>query len=169
MHDKNNQEKSSGQLAQTRANLALSASELNHFLQQMRDKSPRDVLGAVSQSGLARAVFQATVGCIVIMIVFTVGPYLWSKSFPAAEKKPVAKAAEQPAAPADTKKAETPAATPGIAPDKGTAASKTDNPKQTVSKDALDKLGLTETKTGSPKVNPLDKSADDLLKDLDKK
>lgn len=167
----NNQENSSGQLAQTKANLTLTAAELNQFLQQMRDKSPREVLGVVSQSGLTRAVFQATIGCIVMMFVFTVGPYLWSKTFPAPEKKPAAKAADQPAATADSKKPETPAAapatTPSAAPDKGTTASKTDKP--TVSKEALDKLGLNETKTGSPKVNPLEKSADDLLKDLDKK
>lgn len=143
------------------------AAEVNEFLQRLKGKNPQEVLGIAAESGLVRAVIQATVGTLVLLVVFTVVPYTLSKQAPAKKAAAPAKVepAEQAAKPANA--APTPAPASPAAPVAAVPGAEPQQPP--VSEKALEKLGTTETKQSSPKVNPLEKSADDLLKDLDKK
>lgn len=135
--------------------------ELNQLLQGMGGTNPHDLLGAGVQVSLAGAMAQATVVALLFLAVFTFGPHLWSTPIGAKGSAPDAARTATP----DTSK--TAPALP-VAPDKGKVT--VESPKQPpVSKDALEKLGVTETKKVDPKVNPLDKAADDLFKELEKK
>ncbi len=138
-------------LKRAREGAFASAAELREFVQNLRGKSPQEVLGAVANSGLAQGVGLATVGTVILMAVFTVGPYLL---YPKVQAKP----AKTEAATSE------PAAISELA-----AAAKTLEKFARPSKDAssnaqqtLEKMGETETKTADPKVNPLD-NLDDLL------
>ena len=134
-------------LHRARENAFASTAELREFVHNLKGKSPQEVLGAVANSGLAQGVGLATVGTIILMAVFTVGPYfLYGKPAPPAPKKEAAAVAEPAAATAQTTEK---AAAPST--DASANAQRT-----------LDKMGESETKTADPKVNPLD-DLDDLL------
>jgi len=143
-----------------------SAADANNFLQRMKGKGPRESLGATAPSRLGVAFIQATLGCIVLMAVLTVGPYLYSKNS-SAEEKPSARAADTgdkvDAAKNDPKAPETPKTTdkPG---DKagGTATADSKKDKGVASKDIVDKLKENETKGGTPK-DPFGPNIDELI------
>ena len=141
-----------------RAGSAMTATELREFIRQFKGKSPQEVLGTVAQSGLSRAVGVATVGCVALVAVFTILPYAWGKIVPAEtkpERKPTA-ASAAPASPASEQHAAAAPQTAAAAPSAAVGASQ----------DLLDKLGEGDAKTSDPRSNPLEESADDLLKDL---
>lgn len=74
-----NQQPSAGSLSDMKIlqqNAAASVGELREFLGQLRGRSPQEVMGIVAQSSLVQGVVSATVGTLIILIVFTVGPYL---------------------------------------------------------------------------------------------
>lgn len=138
-------------LERAREGAFASAAELREFVQNMRGKSPQEVLGAVANSGLAQGVALATLGTAILMAVFTIGPYFL---YPKAPPKPVQAEA---------------AATAESAATSDVAASGPSEKAERVGKDAasnaqqtLDKMGENETKTADPNVNPLD-NLDDLL------
>lgn len=145
-------------------------SELREFVASMRGKSAKEMLGAVAESGLVRATIQATLGCVVLMGIFTAGPYFVSggkaeaKSSAAAPAE--AKNKQEDAAPAQSSEV---AADTSTEPATKTTAEKTakTKPGDPLSPDDLDKaakkLGIGETKSADPKVNPLDKDLDLLL------
>src|SRR5262249_15042342 len=98
---------------------------------------------------------------------FTFGPPLWSKATPASDTAP-----KPAASPKETAKTETPEpakTTPAQPTTPDNTKTAADSSKPPVSKEALEKLGVTDTKKGDPKSNPLDKGIDDLFKDIDKK
>lgn len=120
-----------------------------------RTQTPEEALGINAGSNLVSSCLIATGLTAVVLAVLTVGPYFVGKvgGTPAAQAAP-AKPDETPA-PVETPK-----------PDPNTTAKKpAETPKPAGKTDILDKLGETGTKTGNPKVNPLDKG-DDLFKDL---
>ena len=100
---------------------------------------------------------QAAVAVVILVAVFTVGPYLIAKqSTPTAPTGPVApataadKSSEPSAGPtADPATPAEPPATPAAGP-----------------AEVLNKLGENTTKPASPNVNPLDKKGDDLFNEL---
>lgn len=139
------------------AGSAMTAAELRQFIRQFKGKSPHEVLGAVAQSGLAQAVGAATLGCVALVAVFTVLPYAWGKLVPA-EAKPDRKATAAKAVPAPAAEQPAAAAQP--------AATESPSPAAGASQDLLDKLGEGDAKKSDPRSNPLEESADDLLKDL---
>jgi predicted Zn finger-like uncharacterized protein len=141
-----------GDVQRLRTNGAEAAAELAEFLKKMRGKSPQEMLGLVAQSGLMQGVVQATVWTVVLMALLTVVPYGLAKAFPTAPKA-VAENAEK---------------TPAKAAPKGTEATGETGPTDPASKaaKALKKMGEDDTKTSNPGRNPLENSADDLLKDL---
>jgi hypothetical protein len=141
-----------------RAGSAMTAAELREFIRQFKGKSPQEVLGTVAQSGLSRAVGLATIGCVALVAVFTILPYAWGKVLPV-ESKPERKPTAAPAAPAAAASEPRPAASPQTA----TAAP---SPAVNAGQDLLEKLGEGDAKTSDPRSNPLEDSADDLLKDL---
>lgn len=63
-----------------------SAAELQEFLSHLRGRSPEEVMGVVAQSGLIRSTLTATVGCVVLLAVFTVVPYALRDSAVTAKK-----------------------------------------------------------------------------------
>ena len=140
-----------------RAGSAMTAAELREFIRQFKGKSPQEVLGTLAQSGLTQAVALATLGCATLVAVFTILPYAWGKM--PGETRPERKAtAASPAAASASP--EQPAAS---VPQTATEAS---SPAAGASQDLLDKLGEGDAKTSDPRSNPLEDSADDLLKDL---
>jgi hypothetical protein len=121
------------------------------------------VLGVVAQSGLMRAVTASSIGCLVLLAAFTLGPYAWDKWFAG----PPHAAAVAPKRTTQSSATNTGAA--GSAPAKVAAdasTSTTDATGAAASQDLLDKLGEGEAKKSDPGLNPLEESADDLLKDL---
>jgi|GEM_PF-477584 len=156
-----------------RSNLAASAGELNEFLQHLRGKTPQEILGAITQSGLARAFVQATIGAVVLVVVFTIVPFLIAKQFPAtmetSSNAPVTATASTPTPGPATNpnpNSNTAAATATVSSGSGAASTPAGKASAT---EVLDKLGENITKTSSPKVNPLDKKDDDLFKELNGK
>lgn len=135
------------------------AEELNDFIRQLRGRRPQEVLGMVAQSGLMQATLVATIGCIGLMALLTVGPYAWSKLVSGepekADKPAAAVAGEQPTAAnpsgANAVASGEQAGTPGVAAE---------------DQEILDKLGVGETKEADPTKNPLEDQVDDLLDDL---
>lgn len=62
-----------------------SVSELRDFVGRMHGKSPQEMMGLVSQSGLARGIAMSAGGFAALLIVGTVIPYLWFGSASADE------------------------------------------------------------------------------------
>lgn len=138
-------------LKRAREGAFATAAELREFVQNLHGKSPQEVLGAVANSGLAQGVGLATVGTVILMAIFTVGPYLLTPKVQPKSKTAAAVTSE-------------PAAI-GNAASAAKTAEKSARPSKDASSNAqqtLEKMGETETKTADPKVNPLD-NLDDLL------
>ena len=133
-------------LKKIRRNTAASSQEIREFLAQMRGKSPQEMLGMLASSSLVKCTTQAGIGWLILIVVFTLGPWLWSMVNPGTPKvSPPGPAAVSvvPAPPEDAKPSEP------APPAK-----------------AAERLGIGETKEAPANQNPLEKSSDDLLKDL---
>lgn len=130
-------------------NGAASLEELKEFLSKLQGRSPQEVVGIVSTSLLVQSMIISTLGTIAILAIFTIGPYMIYGA--PQEKKTAAAPPAASAAPA------TSAAQPTGAADQ--AGELTDNDKS----QALQKMGIDETKTAKPDENPLDKKFDNLL------
>lgn len=118
-----------------------------------RTQTPAEALGIAAGGNLLSSCLIATGLTAVALAALTAGPYFAGK---------VGGGNTAQAAPA--KPDETPAPVEQPKPDPSAKKPPTaDTPKPKT--DVLDKLGETGTKTGNPKVNPLDKG-DDLFKDL---
>ena len=134
-------------------NASASAVELREFLAEMRGKSPREMLGTVATSNLGKSLIQAVGGVVVAIILFTLIPFAFNKmtSSGKSTEQPQEQALPSPATASATKQS-TPAEPP-LNPDA--------KPGQ-----ALDKLGIGESRKAPLSVNPLENSSDDILKDL---
>jgi len=153
------------------------AAELRDFIGKLKGKRPQEVMGTIAGSSLVQCTTLATIITVVGMAIFTVGPYLWNKSRPAptatAQAVPAPAAAPAASTPAVASPAKNDAAAP-VEPSKsdtakGPAAAPVANPLEPSidsKQKAIEKLGIGETKASDPKKNPLENSADDLLKDL---
>lgn len=132
-------------LRSVHSNGSASLGELREFLGKLHGKNPQEVIGLVSANLLVQSMLIATAATIVIMLVFTVWPYLTvgPHGQPVATKS--AAATPAPAAPA------APVAAAANQPD-AAAADKA--------------LGSDEAKAADPGKNPLDRP--DLDKLLDK-
>lgn len=146
------QEKPDGGLKRTRVEAAATAAELRAFIASMKGRSPQEMLGAVAQSSLVRATIEMSVWTLVLITVFTLGPYLLKSKSPKdttsnQAQKAVAEKAAKPAAKADREPSKTEPSQPET-PDLQRAAKA---------------MGLDETKTADPKTNPREKDLDSLL------
>jgi hypothetical protein len=157
-----------GDMHTLKAGSAASADELREFVKQLKGKNPQEMLGLVAQSGLFVGVMQATVATIVVILTCTVVPYLWSKSSPDTVTAQAAPPSQAPAKIDESKaKATTPAVSTPDTKQTATASSTGSKPPAADNKGKiLEKLGMDEAKKADPKANPLENSADDLLKDL---
>ncbi len=149
-----------GQVSRLKHHSGATAAEMRQFLAQMRDKSPREVLGVIAQSGLVQATTLAFAGSIVLLLVMTLVPAMFGD-------KPADKAAAKPAVATPAPAASTPTADDKAKTDTTTAAKDAGAKPATSDKDNVaKKLGINETKTADPKKNPLDNTGDDLFKDI---
>lgn len=140
-----------GSLSRIKRDGGHTLAELQEFLAQMRGRSPQEVLGMVSASELVRGIVLATIGCVVLIGVFTIIPYALRDDKAAAKSPP-----SKDAAPAPSDKGAANAA-PAVA----SSGSKT--PSDTDLDAAAKALNIDEVKAAPPDVNPLDKDLDKLL------
>ena len=137
---------------------AATAEELRQFIGQMHGKSPQEVLGQVAESGLTRGIVTSAIAAIVILAVFTVGPFLVNKL--SADTAPVATAKPQSAAVrAEPDQAQASTQAQASEPQTG--------PQESDLRKATDAMGIGETKTADPDKNPMDKRLDSLLDGVD--
>lgn len=128
-------------------------------LRHLRSQTPEESLGLASESGLLRPMLMATVATGVLLALLTAIPYFLARQSDSTPKQ-VQPAPEVPeGAPAVTTPND-PAKPPVVTPP---VPGKSPSPK---SKDILDVLGESGTKKSNPKVNPLDKKDDDILKEI---
>lgn len=130
-------------LRELRGNSSATVKELNEFLRQLKGKSPQEMLGVVTASGLVRSLVLSTALVFAAILIFTAIPYF----FGGKKEQAAAEITRSPAAP--------PAA-----------------PQQSVSEpdaqpDAPSTLGIGEELAAPPNVNPLENAGDDFLKDLE--
>ena len=148
-----------GQMTAAPRSAAPDSPALVETINRMRKKTPAESLGLPAGSGLMKPFLQAGAVTLVLLALLTVIPHFVDPpknaeakgaTLPAAEKQDPQETPKEPPTKAGT---EPVAKGPAVKapPGKG---------------DILDKLGENGTKTVSPKVNPLDKKDDDLLKDI---
>jgi hypothetical protein len=133
--------------------------EFAETINRMRRKTPAESLGLPAGTGLLKPFLQAGAATLVLLALLTVIPHFVDppKSAEANTTPPAGEKQEPQAQPKD----QTP---PKTASD---PLAKVPAGKAPPGKgDILEKLGENGTKTASPKVNPLDKKDDDLLKDI---
>jgi len=65
-----------GEFARMKAGSAASMEELREFMSHMRGKSPQQIMGLVAESGLAQGIILSTIATAVLLVVFTVLPYM---------------------------------------------------------------------------------------------
>ena len=135
------------------ANGSASLTELRGFLGTLHGKSPQEVIGIVSSSLLLQSLAIAAGLTTVLLIVFTVGPYLIYGA-------PKIKQAADKALPAADASPASPAAATTVAPASGTQAEG-----QPDVEAASKVLGIDETKPADPTKNPLDNPNLDKLLD----
>ncbi|MBI1314759.1 hypothetical protein GC176_25985 [bacterium] len=147
-----------GDMKRLHGDASATAAELREFVATLKGRSPAEVLGAIGESSLFQGIVQATIGCVVLLVVFTVGPYLLHG--PAEASTPDAKAAV-----ADTAAEPVATTADNAAPANGLATAKTEASAETGAdvEKAAKAMGIDETRQADPKTNPLDKNLDSLL------
>lgn len=153
----------SGDLQRLKSDASSTADEVRDFLSTLKGRSPQEVLGAVSESGLVQATCQAAIGCTLLLAVLTVVPWTLQP------EEQTAKAAETQTA--DTETAADNAETPGAASSTETASalprSESDAPTGNDAERAAAAMKIDETVVTDPSTNPLDGNLDKLLDGLD--
>ena len=81
-----------GDVERLKANSSATAEELREFVGGLKGRSPQEVLGIVSATGLFKGTIQATVGMAVVLAVFTVLPWAIADEKPEKDEKETAKA-----------------------------------------------------------------------------
>lgn len=155
-----------------KAGSAATADELREFVRQLKGKSPQEMLGIVAQSGLFIGTVQATILTVLVVGIFTIGPFYWYQLHPAdAVAHQPATAPSQDKSPAEPAKSPATASATATSPAAAPSNTSTNNPPSTVASKndkgkLLEKLNMDESKKADPNANPLENKADDLLKDL---
>lgn len=139
---------------QLRGHSSATAAELREFLGQLKGRSPQEVMGIVAQSSLFRGITTATIACAVLLVIFTVGPYvIYGGPNAQIPQKTVATSV----VPADSDA--------DAAADQSTETAPTeqdDSTKPDLAK-AAQAMGIGETAEAAPDKNPLDSKLDNLL------
>jgi hypothetical protein len=138
---------------------AVSAGDVREVLAQLRRRSPQEVIGLVSSGSLVQSTLLALMATGILIAVMTVVPY--ALRGPRKSAAQMASAGGTPAA--DRAAAESAAAEK---PESSTVSGETSTGSaeiaDTVSK-AAKVLGIDETKTADPSINPLEARLDKLL------
>ena len=135
---------------------------LTETLKRLRNQTPAESLGLPAGSGLMKPFLQAGAATLILLALLTVVPYFVDPPKSAEAKGPAVPEKQEPA-PTETPKDQ---GSPKPGPDNTASKATTPGTKGNKADELLNKLGETGTKTASPKVNPLDKKDDDLLKDI---
>lgn len=139
-----------GDIRKLKAQTAATMEEIRAFLTTMRGKSPKEMLGVIASSTLMKSITQAAIATGAVLLAFTLGPFIWNSIFPKVKSTPV------PPPPLATQPAPTHA-----------KATEPEKPKEpAASPKTIDTLGIGEQKSAPSNVNPLEKSSDDILKEL---
>ena len=109
-------------------------------------------MGVIANSGLARSLIIATIGCVAILFAGTALPYVMSK--PESEKREVNKGKKRRGAAISNQQT-----TSKAAAKQTDVAERAKNNKQK----AVGKMGIGDAKKSDPKVNPLDNKLKNLL------
>ena len=161
-----------------RENGSASVAELKEFMNRMKGRTPREMLGVVSQSGLVRSTLVATLGVGVVLVLFTVGPYVWAKQSNevsrveqlTSEREQLQKRLDKlnsllAAHDRENETRQSPEPQPI-----GSNAEQEKSSGQTQQKNmqkAAEAMGDTGVKTAPPASNPLENELDNLLDDID--
>lgn len=141
---------------------ASTAEEVREFIANLKGRSPQEVLGAVSESGLVQATVQATFGCLIVLVAFTVVPWAFKSDEPV-----VAAETEPSASDAATETSENAATAAQSAAAVADTRSGDDSPSDSDAARAASAMKIDETVVTDPKTNPLDGNLDKLLDGLD--
>ena len=133
-----------------RDNGTASLRELREFIGNLKGRRPQEVMGMVAGNGLFHGLLISTVGCVLLLLVFTVIPFLL------AEDDPVAKKTTGPAA--NTQSGQQSGKTQQAKDKKPGQAGAT-----SAAENVTEELGTGETKTSDLGENPLDKKNEDVL------
>jgi len=138
---------------------AATVAELREFLGQVRGRSPQEVLGLVAKSGLTRGIFLATLLFVVLLAALTVIPYALEQRG-ADRKTPVAGQEAGSASDAANPAEPNPTKQPGPEASAGEAGETNAPPN---ADQAIDAMGIGETRVADPDDNPLEDKLDGLL------
>ena len=129
-------------------NARATTDELREFLGELRGKSPKEMLGEISNSTLARSTLTASAGAATLILAFTALPFAWSK----VASPPQGKTNESAPLVPRGEEAESTAPTPAqnVPPPEASKA-----------------LGIGEELEAPATVNPLDSTNTDLLEGLE--
>jgi len=144
-----------------KSDASTTAEEVREFIANLKGRSPQEVLGAVSESGLVQATIQSTFGCMVVLVICTVAPWALSTDEAAA----VAAEAETSAAPSELSEDNTTVPSTEMASTDSAAGG--DVSEETDATRAAAAMKIDETLITDPKSNPLDGNLDKLLDGLD--
>jgi hypothetical protein len=169
-------------MSSLKQNSAATVDELRQFLDSMRGKSAKEVLGKIAESGLIKAVIQATLASAVLIGVFTVGPYMLYGKKGATGGAAAAKSTDGTAT--DANATGTPAASGQANAAAGTAAGSAGSAATAAGESnagageggtaapggpgselerAAKMMGVGDTKSADPKANPRERDLDNLL------
>ena len=138
-----------GDVERLKTNSAATAEELREFVSGLKGRSPQEVLGIVSETGLFNGVAQATIGCVVLLAALTVIPWTLAD-------EPKETETAEAAAPAAEQPAETEAA-----PATGTETAATGGEVNPAA--AIKAMGEDEVKPADATTDPLDNTLNNLL------
>lgn len=138
-----------GDVERLKTNSTATAEELRAFVAGLKGRSPQEVLGIVSETGLFKGVAQATIGCVILVAALTVLPWAFAE--------------EQPEKPPETATAATaePEAAGSETPATGTETASTPNGVDPAA--AVKAMGEDEVKPADAATDPLDNSLNNLL------
>lgn len=151
------------------ADASSTAEEVREFIRNLKGRSPQEVLGAVSESGLVQATIQATIGCVAVLGILSVIPWAMKSEETANASESTDGSAAAVAGVTGEAAAETAAAQTGSSSD--TVSTKprsgSDTPTGNDAARAAQAMKIDETVVTDPEKNPLDGSLDKLLDGLD--
>ncbi len=144
-----------------KSDTASTAEEVREFIANLKGRSPQEVLGAVSESGLVQATIQATFGCLIVLVACTVVPWALKSDEPAVA------AATDSTTTAATDASDDAADDPPSETASADAPSGNNAPGSSDAARAAAAMKIDETVVTDPKSNPLDGNLDKLLDGLD--
>ncbi|MFP6766320.1 MAG: hypothetical protein VB858_22000 [Planctomycetaceae bacterium] len=141
-----------GDVNQLKTNATATAEELREFVSGLKGRSPQEVLGIVSETGLFTGIVQATIGCVILVAALTVLPWAFAED---ETETPAATAAADTTAEQDT--------TGGAEAADATTSQTTSASGEVDPAAAVKAMGEDEVKPPDATTDPLDNTLNNLL------